>query len=136
MVEQKPNLTFLGIFPKCPFYNSAPAVLIILALIALGTVGIYFLNGWLAVGYLIYSMVFYFFVMPLTMCKYCYYQVKDTTTDNKTGTTMEKLLPVDKWSESYLKKHVGQKNWTVFMSIIWLLPIVLIIISFFLSFEN
>lgn len=133
--EQNSKLFFLGIFPKCPFYKSVQAVLIILVLIALGTVGIYFLNLWAAVGYLIYSILFYFLVMPLTLCKYCYYKVKETTIDRKKGKTIEKLLPLDKWRESYLKKHVGQKNWVVFMTIVWFLPIVLIVISFFLNFS-
>ena len=133
--EQKSELFFLGIFPKCPFYKSVQAVLIILALIVLGTVGIYFLSLWAAVGYLIYSIVFYFLAMPLTLCKYCYFKVKETTIDRDTGETIVRLLPLDKWRESYLKKHVGQKYWTVFISIIWLLPIVLIVISFFLNFS-
>lgn len=77
--EQKSELFFLGIFPKCPFYKSLQAILIILVLIALGTLGIYFLNLWAAVGYLVYSIVFYFLVMPLTMCKYCFFKVKETT---------------------------------------------------------
>jgi hypothetical protein len=33
-----------------------------------------------------------------------------------------------------IEKHVGQSPWTVFTSIIWLLPIVLIVISFFSNF--
>ena len=133
--EQKSTIFFLGIFPKCPFYKSVQAVLIILALIALGTVGIYFLNLWAAVTYLIYSIMFYFLVMPLTMCKYCYFKVKESTTDRDTGETIVKLLPLEKWRESYLKKHVGQKYWTAFMAIVWFAPIVLIVISFFLNFS-
>ena len=67
VVEQESNLFFLGIFPKCSFYKSVQAVLIILALITLGTVGIYFLNLWAAVGYLVYSIGYYFLAMPLTL---------------------------------------------------------------------
>jgi membrane protein YdbS with pleckstrin-like domain len=134
MEEQKSKLFYLGIFPKCPFYKPVP-VLIILVLIALGTWGIYYLNLWVAVGYLIYSIIFYFLVMPLTMCKYCYYKVKETTIDEEKGKTFEELLSVDKWSELYLHKHVGQKHWTWLMTIIWFLPIVLIVISFFLNFS-
>jgi len=132
--EQKSKLLFLGIFPKCHFYKPVP-LLIILVLIALGTVGIYFLNLWAAVAYLIYSILFYFLVMPLTTCKYCYYKVKETTIDKEKGKTIEKLLSVDKWSESYLHKHVGQKHWTGLMTVIWFLPIVLIVISFFREFS-
>ena len=133
--EQKSELFFLGIFPKCPFYKSVQTILIILALITLGTVGIYFLNSWAAVGYFVYSILFYFLAMPLTICKYCYYKVKETTVDRETGNTIEKLLSVDKWRESFLHKHVGQKHWTWLMTIIWFLPIVLIVISFFLNFS-
>jgi len=132
--EQKSNLFFLGIFPKCPFYKPVP-VLIILVLIALGTWGTYYLNLWAAVTYLIFSILFYFLVMPFTMCKYCYYNVIEPTIDKEQGKTIEKLLSVDNWRVAYLHKHVGQKNWTFFMSIIWLLPIPLIIISFFLNFS-
>jgi len=133
--EQKSKLFFLGIFPKCPFYKPVP-VLIILVLIALGTWGIYYLNLWAAVAYLIYSILFYFLAMPFTMCKYCYFKVKETTIDQEKGKTIEKLLSIDEWRESYLQKHVDQGGrWTVFMSIIWLLPIVLIVISFFLNFS-
>ena len=132
--EQKSKLFYLGIIPKCPFYKPVP-VLIISVLIALGTVGIYYLNLWAAVAYLIYSIVFYFLVMPLTICKYCYYKVKETTIDSTKEKTIEKLLPKDKWTESYLKLHEGQKFWTYFMMIVWFLPIILIVISFFLRFE-
>ena len=135
MVDEKNSKLFLfGFIPKCPFYKPVP-VLIIFVLIALGTWGIYYLNLWVAVGYLIYSILFYFLVMPLTICKYCYYKVKETTIDKEKGKTIEKLLSVDKWRESYLHKHVGQKHWVGLMTIIWFLPIVLIVISFFRDFS-
>ena len=135
--EQKSKLFFLGIFPKCPFYKSIQAMLIILALIALGTVGIYFLNLWAAVGYLAYSIGYYFLAMPLTLCKYCYFKTTETTIDRDTGEIIVQLLPLDKWRESYCQKHINQgKRWTWTMSIVWLLPIVLILISFFLNFST
>ena len=132
--KQNSKLFILGIFPKCPFYKPVP-VLIILVLIALGTWGIYYLNLWTAIAYLIYSILFYFLVMPLTMCKYCYFKVKETTTDKEKGKSIEKLLSIDRWSESYLHKHVGQKHWVWLMFIIWVLPIILIAISFFKNFS-
>ena len=74
--------------------------------------------------------------MPFTMCKYCYYKVTETTIDKKTGKTIKKLMSIEKWRESSgIEKHVGQKNWTYCMSVIWILPIVLIIISFFKDFS-
>jgi len=132
--EQKSKLFFMGIFPKCPFYKLVP-LLIILVLIAFGTWGIYFLNLWAAVGYLIFSLLFYFLVMPLTICKYCYFKVTETITDEETGETTKKLLTIDKWSKSHLHKHVGQKRWVGPMTIIWFLPVVLIVISFFRNFD-
>ena len=136
VAEQKSNLTILGIFPKCPFYSSVQAVLIILVLIALGTWGIYFLNVGVAIAYLLYSLVYYFLAMPFVLCKYCYYQYKETTIDSKTGETIKQLVPLDQYNKSYLPLHVKHgKRWTWMMSIIWLLPIVLIGISFFVSFS-
>ena len=134
MVDEKSELLFLGIFPKCPFYKPLP-VLIILVLIALGTWGIYYLNVWAAVAYSIYSILFYFLAMPFTMCKYCYFKVTEATVDKEEAKTIEKLLSVDNWREAYLHKHVGQKNWVFFMFIIWFLPVVLTVISFFSNFS-
>ena len=135
IVEQSQSKLFtLGIFPKCPFYKPAP-VLIILVLIALGTSGIFFLNSWAAVTYLIFSILYYFVAMPFTLCKYCYYRVTESTTDGNKGETIEKLVSLVTWREVYLRKHVGQKNWTLFMTTVWFLPIVLIVISFFIDFS-
>jgi len=129
MVDHKSNLTVLGIFPKCPFYRPG-RLLIILAMIAIGTWGISFLNIWAAVSYSVYSVLFFFLALPLMICKYCYYKTKGTTQ------TIEGLLPVDKWRELYLKKWISRgKKVQIFMGIIWLLPMVLIFISFFLNFS-
>jgi len=133
--DTESKLFFLGIFPKCPLYKPVP-VLIILILIALGTMGICFLNLWVAVGFLIYSLLFYFLIMPTAHCKYCYFKVKEATNDTKLGKPTEKLLPLDKWRESCLPKHVARgKKVSILMFIIWFLPIVLIPISFFLNFS-
>ena len=135
MVDEKNSKLFLfGFIPKCPFYKPVP-VLIIFVLIALGTWGIYYLSLWAAVVYVIYSLFFYFLVMPFTMCKYCYFKTTETTTDQENGKTTKNLLTVDKWSESHLRKHVGQKHWVWFMFIVWMLPIVLTIVSFFMNFS-
>jgi hypothetical protein len=105
-LEQESELFYLKIFPKCPFFGSATALSIILALIGLGTWGTYYLNPWVAVGYLSYSIVFYFLVMPLTMCRYCYFKVTEAMTDEESGKTAEKLLSVDRWTKSHLHMHV------------------------------
>jgi hypothetical protein len=73
--------------------------------------------------------------MPLTICKYCYFKVKDTTIDKEQVKTTEKLPSIEKWRKTLLHMHVGQKNWVWLMLLIWLLPIVLIIISFFTNFS-
>jgi len=135
--EQKSKLFYLGIYPNCPFFGSLQAILIILALIALGTVGISYLNIQVAVGYLLYSIVYYSFVMPLWLCKYCIFKVKETSIDRDTGETIVKLLSLDKWQESYCSKHIKHgKKWTWMMSIIWLLPIPLTVASLFYGFSN
>jgi hypothetical protein len=128
MVGHKSELTFLGIFPKCPFYRPV-RLLIILVMIVISSWGISFLNTWAAISYSVYSILFFFLVLPLTICKFCHYKTKETT---QTG---ERLLSVEKWRELYLKKWVSHgKKVQIFMGIIWLLPIVLILISFFLNF--
>ena len=128
-MEDKSGLTFLGIFPKCPFYRPV-RLLIILAMIFVGSWGISFLNTWVAVSYCVYSVVLFFLVLPLTICKSCYYKTKETTQN------CERLLPVEKWRELHLKNWVSQgEKVRVFMGIVWLLPMVLIFISFFLSFS-
>ena len=86
---QNSELLYLGIFPKCPFYKSLQTILIILVLITLGTIGINFFDLWIAVGYFVYSMLFYFLIMPFKVCKYCYFKVKQTTLDKETGKTVE-----------------------------------------------
>lgn len=123
-------------FPKCPFNNSVLQWVLRLGLLALGTVGLTFLNLWVAVAYFTYFVVFFFLAMPLKHCQYCYFSVKEPTTDRNKGNTVVKLLPIDKWKESHLKKHVdyGKKWWFNFV-ILWFGPIVLIGISLFLSFS-
>jgi hypothetical protein len=132
--EKNSKLFFLGIFPKCPFYKPLP-LLIVIVLVSLGTVGISFLNYWAAVGYAVFSLVFYFLVMPFTTCKFCYFKVTESEVDEETGKTTEKLLSVEQWSKSHLHLHVSQKGWAFVMAIIWFAPIVLIGISFFLNFS-
>jgi len=132
--KQESRLFILGIYPKCPFYKPVP-VLIVLVLITLGTWGISYLNFWAAFAYLLFSLLFYFLVMPFTMCKYCYFRITESSIDEEHGRTIKKLLSIDRWREVYLSKHAGQGPWTALMSIIWLLPVVLIIVSFIVDFS-
>ena len=120
------------VYIKCPYFGSVINVGLIIGWMALGTVGLYFLNLWGAVVYLIYSLVFMFWAMPVKHCQYCYYRVKETPIDNKKG----ELLPLEKWKELYLKKHVDcAKKWSVHFFILWFGPIIGISISFFLWFD-
>jgi disulfide bond formation protein DsbB len=121
---------------KCPYNKPVLQWVLRLGMMVLGTVGLIFLNLWVSVAYLIYYAVFFFLAMPLKHCQYCYYKVKETTIDRKNGKTIVKLLPKDKWKESYLKKHIAcGKKWGFNFIIIWFFPIVGIVISFFLSFS-
>ena len=124
MVEHNSNLTFLRIIPKCPFYRPA-RLLIILAMVLIGTWGVSFLNLWLSVIYLVYSILVFGLILPLTICRYCFYKTKKDI-----------HFSLVKWKELYLNKWVSQgKIIRVLMGIIWLLPIVLIFISFFVNFS-
>ena len=123
----------MEVMQECPYYT-LPHMVFKFGQMAFGTLGLIFLNLWVAVGYLIYSIVFNFLVMPLILCKYCYYKLKETTIDNRKITG--KRLPLDQWKESYLKKFVGcGKKGSFNFYIIWFFPVVGIVISFFLSFS-
>ena len=75
--------------------------------------------------YFIYSILIFFLILPLTICKYCFYKTKKSI-----------QFSVDKWRELYLKNWISKgKMVRIFMGIIWLLPMVLIFISFFLNFS-
>ena len=132
--ESKSKLFRFGIIPKCPFYKLVN-VLLILVLIALGSWGSYYLHLWAAIGYLSYSLVSYFLVMPLTMCKYCYFKVTESTMDEQKKKTSKRLLSIEQWTKTHLHKHVGMKHWVWFIFMIWLAPIVMTIVSFFRNFN-
>lgn len=134
-VNQPVDLRHL-IYPKCPYNNSVLLLGLKIGLIALGTVGIYYLNVWIAVAYLLYSVVFFFLAMPVKHCQYCYYKVREPAVKREKGKTSMKLLPLDEWKESYLQKHVDcGKKWGFNFIILWIGPIVLIGISLFLNFS-
>jgi hypothetical protein len=71
------------------------------------------------------------------MCKDCYYNIKETTIDIATGKTIEKLMSIDKWRETNgIAKHASRgKKTTIFMTIVWILPFVLIFISLIKDFS-
>ena len=127
--------TKFGPFQKCPYHKSVLVWIFRLGQMALGTIGLIYLNRWVAALYLLYSVVFTFWAYPVKHCKNCYYNV--TTADKKNGKTIMRLLPVDEWNKLYLKKHVhrGKKLFPPLGFILWFLPIILIGISFFLNFS-
>lgn len=136
MTEVKPLDLRHVFYPKCPYNNSVVLLGLRLSLIALGTVGIQFLNVWIAVVYLLYSVVFFFLVMPVKHCQYCYYKVKEPAIEREKEKTSMKQLPLDEWKEAYFKKHVDcGKKWGFNFIILWLGPLVLIGISLFLNFS-
>ncbi|MFX0181906.1 MAG: hypothetical protein ACFE95_02390 [Candidatus Hodarchaeota archaeon] len=135
-IQQTSDLRHL-LYPKCPYNDSVVVLVSRLSVIALGTIGLSFLNVWASVVYLVYSIVFNLLVWPIIHCQYCYYKVKETTVDKVSGKSVQNPLPLDEWKETYLPKHVecGKKWGSPNLMILWLGPIVLITISFFISFS-
>lgn len=128
MAEEK-KLFFLKIFPKCPYFKNALNQLFLIAIIILGTLGVHYLNVWVAGAYLTYAILWNYFIMLKYHCQHCYYKTKESTEE-------EKLLPKDKWVETCLQKHVDCANRFKFnIFILWFLPIILMIISFFFNFS-
>ena len=133
--EKESKLSFLGIFPRCPFYKPLNQ-LFVLAALTFGTWGVYYLNLWATVGFGIYAVLYFYFVMPIWHCKFCYYKVYETRSNTNDGKITKKLLQVEKWKESYLAKHVTSgKRWGINFTIILFTPIILTIISFILNFN-
>ena len=132
--EEKSKLFYLGYIPRCPLYKPIPLA-IILIYVAFGAWGSYYLHLWAALGYLIYSLLFTFVLMPFTMCKHCYFKKIITTQDEETGETTKKLMTVKDWGKTLLHLHVGQKHWAWGMFMMWFVPIGLIIGSFFVNFN-
>lgn len=125
----------MTIWQKCPFLESKLQLALKLAVIGFGTVGLFFFNLWVSVAYLAYSLLFFFLFMPLKHCRYCYYTVRDQRTDIGEENYVKPLSVVE-WKESYLEKHVEcGKRWGLNLFVIWLAPIALIVISFFLNFS-
>ena len=54
---------------SCPLNKSFLQLVFKLGMMALTTVGLIFFNLWVSMVYLIYSVAFFFLIMPLTICK-------------------------------------------------------------------
>ena len=107
---------------KCPLHTNTMQRILNPLLIIFGTLGLYYLNLWFAIFYLLISVVFFMIIMPTKACQYCYF--------NSEGITL------DQWKKEYAKLH--EANWKKFglgLFTVWLLPVIGIIISFFLEFE-
>jgi len=122
---------------NCPYERSIIQWFSRLALIVFGSVGLIFFNLWASLAYLIYSVLYNFLAFPLKHCQYCYFKIMESVIDEENGKTISKILNKDKWKELYLEKHVdcGKKWGAPNLFILWFLPIVLIIISFFLDYS-
>ena len=82
--------TKFGPIQKCPYNKSVLVWVARLGLMALGTVGLTFLNMWVAVIYLLSSVVITFWIMPVMHCKYCFYSMSKAGADKKNGKIAEK----------------------------------------------
>lgn len=101
-----------------------------------GAVGLSFLSVWVSVVYLSYSLLFFFLLMPSRHCRYCYYAIRDCSAIRNETDIYAGPLSVAEWKESYLEKHVEcGKRWSLNLFILWLAPIALIVLSFFLNFS-
>jgi hypothetical protein len=95
---------------ECPGTGSTSHFILNLAMIALGAAGLYFLNIWIAVAYVAFFFVYFFVIMPVKACQYCYYR-----TD----------VPLEEWKDKYLDVHAtSMKMWGSGIFIIWLTPII------------
>ena len=123
-------------FPKCPYNNSLVQWIIRIGFTVIGTLGLYFENIWLSVIYFFYSLVYYYLIMPIKHCKYCYYNTRTITLDVNKKSVVQ-LLPVNSWTESYLDKHVScGRTWGApHFAVLWFTPIIFLIILLLLNFS-
>jgi len=106
---------------KCPVTASKSRFGLNLPMVALGAVGLSFLSIWVSAAYIVLFFVFFFVIMPFKACQYCYFRVDS---------------PLEEWKEEYLQSHAeSMKRWGSGIFLIWIIPIIGIIISFFLNFS-
>ncbi|MHA1911153.1 MAG: hypothetical protein ACTSYA_05595 [Candidatus Kariarchaeaceae archaeon] len=107
---------------KCPLHTNLFQTVLNLLMAAFGSIGLYYLNLWLAISYLIFFVLFFHVIMPVKACQYCFFHIEGLT--------------LDQWKEEYLALH--EANWKKYglgLFVIWLIPIIGISISFFIEFE-
>ena len=106
---------------KCPASASKTRLLLTVIMVAVGAVGLYFLSLWASVAYLVWFFAFFFVVMPLTMCRNCYYRMN---------------IDLEEWKKEYLSLHADcMKKWGITMFSIWVIPIVGIFIALYQKFS-
>lgn len=106
---------------KCPATTSKSRFGLNLLMVVLGAVGLYFLSIWISVAYVVGFFAFFFVVMPFTVCRYCYFRVD---------------ADIEEWKEKYLQSHTDcMKKWGTGIFLIWLVPIIGIVASFFVNFS-
>lgn len=107
---------------KCPLHKSTLQIVINLLIVIFGTLGLYYLNLWFAISYLIVFVLFFALIMPVKACQYCYFKIEELT--------------LEQWKEEYGDLHEASwKKYGIGMFALWLLPIIGISISFFIEFE-
>jgi hypothetical protein len=135
MIMEAADSLKLGPLQKCPYHKSILVWVFRWGMMVLGTVGLIFLNPWVALLYFLYTFVFTFWAWPIKHCKNCYYSV--VRMEEKNGKPVKMLLPLNEWKESHLKKHVdcGKKLFPPLGFLLWILPIVLMGISLLWNFS-
>ncbi len=92
-----------------------------LIMVVLGAAGLYFLNIWVSVAYVVWFFLFFFVIMPFVVCRYCYFRVDAT---------------IEEWKEKYLQLHADcMKKWGAAIFLVWAIPIIGILVSLFLNFS-
>ena len=105
---------------KCPMQKSPLQLVFIFGMAGFGAIGLYYLNLWVMIAYLIFYFVFFFVILELKACQYCYYKKSD--------------LSLDQWKKDYLALHANcSKKWSSLIFIVWLWPIAGITVAFFLT---
>lgn len=120
----------------CPYNSSIPQLILSLGMMLLGVGGLFFFNLWVATAYLVIFFLYFFMIIPLKACQYCYYNITETVINRQQGKIIKKQLPIEDWKEKYLQKHKDcWKKWGIGIFVLWLMPIVGLTISFFVSFS-
>ncbi|MFX1507305.1 MAG: hypothetical protein ACFFDC_14580, partial [Promethearchaeota archaeon] len=135
VVKQTSDLRHL-LYPRCPYNNSIIILFLRISIMCFGTIGLIFLNVWIAGLYLLYSLAFNILAWPIKHCQHCYYKIRESIVEENTSTSRSNLLPLKEWKGLYLERHIAcGKKWGKNLFILWLGPIALIVFSFLVEFS-